>query len=72
MNGKDPEKPRINPGEFIRQVRQEAAKITWPSRRETLITTGMVVLMSVMAAAFFFIVDQMLSFGVRIILGVGA
>ena len=42
-----------NPFEFIQDVRTEAAKVTWPTRRETLITTGMVLIMVVLAAVFF-------------------
>ena len=62
---------KTSPGEFIQQVRQEVAKVTWPSRKETMITTGMVFLMVVLIALFFFFVDQILSFGVRVILGFG-
>jgi preprotein translocase subunit SecE len=62
---------KINPGQFVREVRQEVAKVTWPSRKETTITTGMVLLMVVLAALFFFLVDQILAFGVRQILGLG-
>ncbi len=62
---------KTSPGEFIQQVRQEVAKVTWPSRKETMVTTGMVFLMVVLIALFFFFVDQILSFGVRIILGFG-
>jgi preprotein translocase subunit SecE len=58
---------RANIGEFSRQVRQEAAKVTWPTRKETMITTGMVFAMSIVAAIFFFVVDQLLSFGIRAI-----
>ena len=63
---------KINPGQFVREVRQEVSKVTWPTRKETLITTGMVLLMVVLAALFFFLVDQVLAFGVRQILGLGA
>ena len=49
-----------NPFEFLQQVRAEAAKVVWPSRRETLITTGMVLLMAVFASAFFVLVDEVL------------
>ena len=49
-----------NPFEFLQQVRAEAAKVIWPSRRETLITTGMVLLMAVFASAFFVLVDEVL------------
>jgi preprotein translocase subunit SecE len=61
-----------NPGEFIRQVRQEASKVTWPTRKETGITTLMVFIMVVLAAIFFFVVDQLLAVAVRFILGLGA
>jgi preprotein translocase subunit SecE len=63
---------KISPMEFARQVRTEAAKVTWPTRKETMITTGMVILMVLLAAAFFFIADQVLSLLVRTILGSGA
>jgi preprotein translocase subunit SecE len=62
---------KVSPGEFVRQVRQEVAKVTWPSRKETTVTTGMVFVMVFLAAVFFFIVDQVLSLGVRAILGLG-
>ena len=62
---------KMNPGQFIREVRQEMSKVTWPTRKETTITTGMVMLMVVLAAVFFFLVDQVLSFAVRQILGLG-
>ena len=49
-----------NPLEFLSQVRAEAAKVTWPSRRETLVTSGLVLLMVVVASIFFVSVDQLL------------
>jgi preprotein translocase subunit SecE len=57
--------------QFVQQVRQEVSKVTWPTRKETMITTAMVLLMSVMAAIFFLLVDQILSVGVKYILGLG-
>ena len=63
---------KVNPFEFIQQVRSEVAKVTWPSRRETMITTGMVLVMAFLAAIFFFLADQVLSWGVKLILGLGA
>ena len=60
---------KTNPVEFLREVREEANKITWPSRKETMVTTAMVVVMSVFAAVFFFVVDYALSHGVRLLLG---
>ena len=62
---------KINPGQFIREVRQEGAKVTWPTRKETMITTGMVFVMVFLAAIFFIIVDLILSVGVQEILGLG-
>jgi preprotein translocase subunit SecE len=62
---------RTNPFEFIQQVRTEVSKVTWPTRRETLITTAMVLLMSVAAALFFLGVDWVLSTIVTFILGTG-
>jgi len=63
---------RTSPVEFARQVRQEVAKVTWPSRRETAVTTGMVFVMVFLAALFFFAADQALSYLVRLILNIGA
>jgi len=60
-----------NPFEFIQQVRAEAAKVFWPTRRETLITTGMVLLMAVFASLFFVVVDEVLRVGVGFVLGIG-
>jgi preprotein translocase subunit SecE len=57
--------------EFVQQVRQEVARVTWPTRKETMVTTAMVFAMVFVAAAFFFLVDQALSYGVRIIFGAG-
>lgn len=62
---------KTNPFEFIQQVRSETAKVTWPTRRETAITTVMVFIMVFLAAIFFFVADQILSFGVSLVLGIG-
>jgi len=56
---------RTNPLEFIQQVREEASKITWPSRRETLITTVMVLIMVALASGFFFVVDTVLRLSIE-------
>jgi preprotein translocase subunit SecE len=61
----------VNPFEFIQQVRSEAAKVIWPSRRETLITTGLVLLMAVFAALFLLVVDEALRILVSLVLGFG-
>ncbi len=60
---------RVNPGEFLRQVRAESAKIVWPSRRETLMTGLMVVIMTSLLALFFFGVDSAFSSIVQALLG---
>ncbi|MBT3307533.1 MAG: preprotein translocase subunit SecE [Rhodospirillaceae bacterium] len=62
---------RATPIEFLRQVRQEVSKVTWPSRRETITSTIMVILMVVFMALFFLMVDQVLSIGIRAVLGLG-
>lgn len=62
---------KTNPGEFVQQVRREVAKVTWPSRRETMVTTMMVFIFVTIAAIFFLLVDQVLSSGVKLILGLG-
>ncbi len=62
---------KTNPGQFIREVRQEVSKVTWPTRKETMVTTGMVFIMVFLAATFFFLVDQVLSVVVRFVLGFG-
>ena len=62
---------KVNPAQFIRQVRQEVAKVSWPSRKEPGIGTVMVFMMVFLAAIFFFVVDLGLSWGVQLILGLG-
>jgi preprotein translocase subunit SecE len=62
---------RVTPAQFVRQVRQEVSKVSWPSRKETGIGTIMVFIMVFLAAAFFFVVDLGLSWGVQMILGLG-
>ena len=57
-----------NPAEFISQVRAEAEKVVWPTRKEAGITTLMVFIMAVLVALFFFLVDRVLQFGVEFLL----
>ena len=61
----------INPFTFLQQVRAETAKVTWPSRRETMISTIMVVVFAFIAVIFFFAADLLMAFGVEYILGIG-
>ena len=62
---------KTNAAEFVQQVRQELTRVTWPTRKETMVTTAMVFVMVFIAAAFFFVVDQVLSHGVRVLFGLG-
>ena len=62
---------KTSPIEFFQQVRQEVSRVTWPTRKETMVTTGMVFVMVFIAAVFFFVVDQVFSAGVRLIFGLG-
>jgi preprotein translocase subunit SecE len=62
---------RTNPFEFLQQVRTEVAKVTWPTRRETVITTMMVLLMAIAAAFYFLAVDWALRTFVSLVLGIG-
>jgi len=61
-----------SPAQFVREVRQEMAKVTWPPRNELIQMTAMVFLMSTVASLFFFAVDQVIGEGVRIVLGLGS
>ena len=60
------------PGEFVRQVRQEASKVIWPSRKETVTTSIMVLIMVTIMSIFFIGVDQLLALGIEWLLSVGA
>jgi preprotein translocase subunit SecE len=62
---------KSNPLAFLHQVRSETAKITWPSRRETTISTVMVLIMVVFAALFFFAADQLIGWVLSYVLHVG-
>ncbi len=62
---------KLDPAQFVREVRSEVAKVTWPSRKETMITTAMVFVMVVLASLFFLVTDQMLQWVVRLVLGLG-
>ena len=61
-------KPRVSPGEFVRQVRVEMARVTWPTRRETITTTIMVLIMTGLLSIFFVGVDQVLGRLVKFLL----
>jgi preprotein translocase subunit SecE len=62
---------RVSPFEYLQQVRAEGAKVVWPGRRETLVTTMMVVAMAVFASVFFLLSDQVFSRVIGFILSLG-
>jgi preprotein translocase subunit SecE len=58
-----------NPLQFIQQVRSEVSKVVWPTRREVLLTTGMVFVLASLTAMFFFLVDLIIRSGLQGVLG---
>ena len=67
-----PPKKRVGPFTFFGQVQQEARKVTWTSRQETIYATVMVVIMVVVAAGFFYLTDALVSIIVRFLTGTGS
>lgn len=59
-----------SPFKFLQEVRNETAKVTWPTRRETMITTIMVFIMVAVSSIFFFVADQIIRIFVTFILGI--
>ena len=62
---------KTSPAQFFQEVRQEATKVTWPTRKETSVSTAMVFVFVILAAIFFFVVDQVLQVGIKFIFGLG-
>jgi preprotein translocase subunit SecE len=62
---------KLDPAGFVREVRQEVARVTWPTRKETLITTGLVLGLSALAAVFFMTVDWIIAGAMRLLFGLG-
>ena len=62
---------KLNPFKFMQEVRTEVNKVTWPSRKETGITTAMVFIFSALAAVFFLLADQVIRVAVTFVLGIG-
>jgi preprotein translocase subunit SecE len=63
---------KVSPFKFLQEVRAEAQKVTWPTRRETMITTAMVFIMSALASIFFLLADQVIRLVVTQVLGIGS
>jgi preprotein translocase subunit SecE len=63
---------KISPFKFLQEVRAEAQKVTWPTRKETTVTTIMVFVMVAIAAIFFLLADQVMRIGVSFLLGINS
>ncbi|MBV8510824.1 MAG: preprotein translocase subunit SecE [Xanthobacteraceae bacterium] len=63
---------KVSPFKFLQEVRTETQKVTWPSRRETMITTLMVFIMVTAASIFFLVADQLIRFLITLVLRVGS
>ena len=63
---------KISPFKFLQEVRSETEKVTWPSRRETLITTIMVFVMVALASVLFLVADQIIRIVITFVLGIGS
>ena len=63
---------KISPFKFLQEVRTETDKVTWPTRRETFITTAMVFVMVAAASIFFTVADQLIRVVITFVLGIGA
>jgi preprotein translocase subunit SecE len=72
VGSKELEMAKLNPFKFLQEVRQETNKVTWPSRKETGITTAMVFLFAAVAAIFFLLADQVIRMFVTLVLGIGS
>ena len=71
VDAPEPKKPRTSPMQFISQVRAEGRKVTWPSRKETWITSVMVFIMVIIAALFFWGADFALGAAFQRIIAIG-
>ena len=72
MNKINIEKKRTSPALFVRQVRQELQKVTWPPRRDTLISSAIVILLVILFSLFFLLTDQIWSFSIKKIIQIGS
>jgi len=63
---------KISPFKFLQEVRAEGQKVTWPTRKETTVTTIMVFVMVAIASVFFLLADQVMRIGVGFLLGINA
>ena len=61
----------LNPAKFAREVRQEAKRVIWPTRRETMISTAMVMVLALVASVFFVVMDSLIGLVIQRVLGIG-
>ncbi len=66
------EKKKTNPAQFVRQVRQEIFKVTWPEKKDTFISAGIVIILILLFSLFFLLVDQIWSFSIKKVIQIGA
>tara|TARA_B100001250_G_scaffold316962_1_gene279399 strand:- start:205 stop:414 length:210 start_codon:yes stop_codon:yes gene_type:complete len=66
------EKKKTSPALFVRQVRQEMSKVTWPERKDIMVSSGVVILLVILFSLFFFFTDQVLSFSIKKIISLGS
>ena len=66
------EKKKINPAQFVRQVRQEMQKVTWPEKKDTFMSAAIVIILIILFALFFLLIDQIWSFSIKKIIQIGA
>ena len=66
------EKKKTNPAQFVRQVRQEMQKVTWPEKKDTFISSAIVIILVILFSLFFLVTDQIWSKGLRLIIEKGS
>ena len=66
------EKKKISPALFVRQVRQELQKVTWPEKRDTFLSSAIVILLIILFSLFFLLTDQIWSFSIKKIIQIGS
>ena len=66
------ENKKTSPALFVRQVRQELSKITWPTKRDTLLSAGIVMVLIILFSLFFLMTDQVISWSIKKIISFGA
>jgi len=68
----NPENKKTNPAQFVRQVRQELSKVTWPEKKDTFISSAIVIVLIMLFSIFFLLTDQIWSFAIKKIIQFGA